>query len=204
MLRVKICGITTVSDAKAAADLGADAIGVIFAKSPRQVTLDTAQKISRAAGPWVSVVGVFVDESPEKVLRIARACGLTALQLHGKESAEDVKKFSDFRVIKTFHVNGEFRPGILKSYEEASAYLFDTKFGEQTGGTGRTFDWKILKNVEAKKPVIISGGLHPKNVAQAVRFFKPYGVDVSSGVEKSPGKKDLKLVKEFIQNAKKV
>lgn len=204
MVRVKICGVTTVADAQAASDLGADAIGVVFAKSPRRVSLRTAEKISRAVGPWISVVGVFVDESAENILRAARECGLCAIQLHGRERAADIKRLAGFRVIKAFHVDRNFSPGNLKDYREADAFLFDTKIGDKIGGTGLVFDWKVLKSLSTENRVIISGGLHPQNVAEAVRFFKPYGVDVSSGVEKSPGKKNLRRVREFIRNAKKV
>ena len=204
MVRVKICGITTVADALAVVKLGADAIGLVFAKSPRQVTLDAARRISQVVGPWVSVVGVFVDAPAKKVLKTARDCGLSVVQLHGKETAQDAAKLAGLKVIKVFLVEGHFNASDLKAYQSVGAFHFDAKVGDKIGGTGNTFDWKRLKNIQIQKAVIISGGLHPGNVKQAVRFFNPYGVDVSSGVEKSPGKKDLKLVREFIQNAKKV
>jgi len=204
VVRVKICGITTAADARAALDLGANAVGLVFAESPRQVIIAEAAKVSKAVGPWISVVGVFVDEAPSRILKIARECGLSAAQLHGHEPAADMAGLKGLKVIKAFHVDADYRAGILKSYAGADAFLFDSKIAGQFGGTGRTFDWNLLKKSSAGKPVIVSGGLHPGNAAKAVRFFKPYGVDVSSGVEKSPGKKDLKLMKEFIRNAKKI
>ena len=204
MVRVKICGITTTSDALAARDMGADAIGFVFAKSPRQVSVNTVKKISNALGLWIATVGVFVDEAPKRIMQIAAECALSAVQLHGNYKPADMKKFGDIRVIKTFHVDTDFDPAHLGAYDQADAFLFDTKIGNKVGGTGRVFDWNRLKKLSIKKPVIISGGLGPSNVVKAVSFFKPYGVDVSSGVEKSPGKKDLRLVREFIKNAKKI
>lgn len=203
MVRVKICGITTVDDAKAALDLGADAIGVIFAKSPRQVTQKRAAEISRAVGPWIAVLGVFVDETPAEMRRLARECSLSAVQLHGRETPKTVGSLTGIKVLKAFHVGEGFKPAEMAAYRNADAFLFDTKVPGQAGGTGVVFDWKILNKFRSDKPFIISGGLHPGNVAQAIRYFKPYGVEVSSGVEKSVGKKDLKKVRKFIRNAKK-
>ena len=204
MVRVKICGITTVSDALWALDFGADAVGLVFAKSPRQVSVRLAEKISRAVGPWMAVCGVFVDEPPVLVRRIAGDVGLSAIQLHGSEPPQEIGDYKGLKVIKTFHVDEKFRLERLKSYRKADAFLFDTKVGDRLGGTGKTFDWKVLKKISTEKPVIISGGLNPQNVAAAVRFFRPYGVDVSSGVEKKPGKKDLNRIRDFIRNAKKI
>ncbi len=203
MVRVKICGITTVQDAKAAMDLGADAIGVIFARSPRRVTQKLAAQISRAVGPWIAVLGVFVDEAPAEIRRLVRECHLSAVQLHGRETPKRVESLEGVKVIKAFHVSEGFRPSEMAAYRSADAFLFDTKVPGQSGGTGVIFDWKILDQFRSDKPFIISGGLHPGNVAQAIRYFKPYGVEVSSGVEKSAGKKDLKKIREFIRNAKK-
>ncbi len=203
MVRVKICGITTVTDARAAMDLGADAIGVIFADSRRRVTEKRAAEISRAVGPWIAVLGVFVDETPGGVTRIARECGLSAVQLHGRETPVMVRSLKGVKVLKAFHVDKDFDPRGVAAYRSADAFLFDTKVPGQDGGTGVSFDWRLLNKLKSDRPCIISGGLNPKNVASAVRFFRPYGVEVSSGVEKAPGRKDLKQVREFIRNAKK-
>ena len=201
MTKVKICGITNHRDADSAVTLGADALGFIFAKSPRQVSVKAAREISRSVGPWVATVGVFVNESAENILRIASECHLSAIQLHGDETPGFLAKLSGCKLIKAFRVAEPKDLKDIKNYK-ADAYLFDTKVSGVYGGSGKSFDWKILRLKQALQPYILSGGLNPKNVRSAVRMLKPYGVDVSSGVEKSPGKKDLKLVKEFIRNAK--
>jgi len=184
-----------------AVEAGADALGFVFAQSPRRVTPAQARKIVLAVGPWITTVGVFVNEKLEKVRQIASFCGLSAVQLHGDESAAYAKKLAPLKVIKVFRVSG---PQDLRDVGRygTTAYLFDTKVKGLHGGTGKSFDWKILKKLRTGKPVILSGGLGPKNVDRALRVFHPYGVDVSSGVEKAPGKKDAKLVREFIRRAK--
>lgn len=203
MTRVKICGITNVKDARLASDAGADAIGLVFAKSPRRINVKRAREIVDAIGPWIAAVGVFVNESPSRILNIARECRLTAVQLHGDEEPEDLLRLRGLRTIKVFRVDENLRPASALRYR-AEAYLFDTKVPNVYGGSGKTFDWSIIKPSAFERPVIVSGGLDPKNVGRAVRLVRPYGVDVSSGVESSPGKKDAKLVREFIRNAKRV
>lgn len=203
MLKVKICGITNVDDAKAAVDAGADALGFIFADSPRKVSIETASRIITAIGPWTAVVGVFVDASTDEIRKTAERCRLTAVQLHGNEPATLAQKLGGLRVIKAFRVAPDFRADSLRNYP-CDAFLFDTAQAGRFGGTGKIFDWKLLKNARWPRPVIVSGGLNPGNVAAAVKLLRPYAVDVSSGVEKRPGRKDHKLVKEFIRNAKKV
>ncbi len=201
MVRVKICGITNLEDAGAALDFGADALGFVFAESPRQVSQTTAKKIITKLGPWICAVGVFVNEKPGSILKIASECGLSAIQLHGNETSTDSRRLSAYKIIKTFHVDEALDWKRLDGYP-ADAYLLDTKVKGRLGGTGKTFQWDLLKNRTLRKPFILSGGLHPKNVREAIQRLSPYGVDVSSGVEKAPGKKDRKLMKEFIQNAK--
>ena len=204
-VRVKICGITSTVDAHAAMDLGADAIGVIFADSRRRVTEKEAAEISRAVGPWIAVLGVFVNESVPEMRRIARNCGLSAVQLHGQETPKAVASLGrDIKVVKAFHVGEGFKPSAMDDYSSVEAFLFDTKVPGLAGGTGVVFDWSLLKKFRSEKPFIISGGLHAGNVAQAIRHFRPYGVETASGVETVPGRKDLKKMKEFIRNAKKV
>jgi phosphoribosylanthranilate isomerase len=201
MVRVKICGITSVENAETALECGADAIGLVFAKSPRRVSVRQARKITAAVGPWMTTVGVFVNEKLGRVLRIAKACRLSAIQLHGDEPPSYIKRLGGHRVIKAVRVA---RSSDLEGAPDwgADALLFDTKVEGSFGGTGKSFDWKILKSRKIRKPFIVSGGLNPKNVREAVRVLSPYGVDVSSGVEKAPGKKDPALVREFIRNAK--
>ncbi len=204
MVRVKICGITTADDARAALELGADAVGVIFAPSPRRVSEKRAAEISRAVGPWISVLGVFVDETAPEMRRLARECNLSAVQLHGRETPKTVASLAGVKVLKAFHVGEDFDVSGIAAYRKADAFLFDTKVPGQAGGTGVVFNWSMLKKLRSDKPFIISGGLHAGNVARAIRHFRPYGVEVSSGVEKTPGKKDLKQMRDFIRNAKKV
>ena len=201
MTRVKICGITNRRDAEDALCLGADAIGFVFAESPRQVSVSDAKRISRAVGPWITTVGVFTNESAQNILRVASECRLSAVQLHGDEPASEIRRLRPYQVIKAFRVSEKADLEKTKGYE-ADAYLFDTKVSGVYGGSGKSFDWGLLKSSKVPKPYIISGGLNPGNVRTVVRLLSPYGVDVSSGVEKSPGKKDPRLLKRFIQNAK--
>ena len=203
MLRVKICGITNLADAVFAADNGADVLGFIFAKSPRRVEEKTAAKIARALGERVATVGVFVDESPERMLRIAGDCGLTMLQLHGRETNAVVRRMqkSGFQVLKAFRM-GEDAGLPELSENPADAFLLDTSSGGRFGGTGKTFDWELLKKKTFHRPWFVSGGLDAQNVKKLLSMVRPYGVDVSSGVESAPGKKNHQLVKEFIQHAK--
>ena len=202
MTKVKICGITNSEDALEALRLGADAIGLVFAKSPRRVTISKAKEIIKAVGPWTSVVGVFAGESLKAVEQIARDCRLSAIQLHGDEDNSYVKRLSSFKIIKAFRIADASDlkgTGLAK----ADALLFDTKIEGELGGTGKRFDWGLLSAKKFNKPVIISGGLNPRNVRDAIQLLHPYGVDVSSGVESAPGKKDFRLMREFIQNVKK-
>jgi phosphoribosylanthranilate isomerase len=201
VVRVKVCGITNRRDAKAAVEAGADALGFVFAPSPRRVTPGRAREIIREVGPWVAAVGVFVNERPERIRRVALFCGLSAVQLHGDESAACARKLRPLKVIKAFRVAAPRDLRTLRGYP-ADAYLFDTKVKGVYGGSGKSFDWKILKALRTKAPVILSGGLGPRNVARAVRLVRPYGVDASSSLEKAPGKKDATLVREFIRRAK--
>ena len=203
MVRVKICGITNAADARHAVHEGADALGFIFAKSPRRVEAAAVEKIIAAVGPLVMTIGVFVDESEEKMLRTAERCGLSGVQLHGDESTRTVKRLQreGFRVIKAIRAAKGMDIKKLNDIP-ADALLFDTVHAGRFGGTGQSFDWSYLKKLELRVPWIVSGGLHPANVKEMLSTLRPYGVDVSSGVEKAPGKKSDKLVREFILNAK--
>lgn len=201
MIKVKICGITNLEDALAAVDYGADALGfVFFEKSPRNVTLETAGEIISCLPPFVTTVAVFVNEDPARIKEIMRSAGIDVLQLHGDEPSEAcgiwhtvvralrVKDFTDLKPLEIYR---------------ASAFLLDAYSPGQFGGTGQIFNWDIA--VEAKRfgRIILSGGLNPENVEKAVKRVRPYAVDVSSGVEKKKGKKDLKKMKEFIEKAKR-
>jgi len=203
MVKVKICGITRVKDAVAAARAGADAIGLVFAMSPRQISPEAAREIISAIPPFVTPVGLFVNEFPQRIKELALACGFRAVQLHGDEPPEYLAELQGLKIIKAFRIHTRDDLQALGSYQ-ADAYLLDAFTSERRGGTGKTFDWKI--GLEAKKigPIILAGGLTPENVAQAVSLVEPYGVDVSSGVEAAPGEKDARLVEEFIRAAKQV
>lgn len=196
MVKVKICGITNYKDALAACRSGADALGFVFAKSPRRITPEKAKRIIKKLPSRVLTVGVFVDEKKDKVLRIARDCRLGCIQLHGNESPGYCKALKKcYRIIKAFRVNGRQNLRKLKGYD-VDAFLIDS------------FDWAMA--VEAKRlvkrariPVILAGGLGPANIKDAVKKVRPYAVDASSGLESSPGRKDRGLVKKFIERARK-
>ena len=201
-MRIKICGITNAEDALAAVEYGADALGFVFyANSPRCVTPDKANEIAVQLPPFISTVGVFVNETPVRIREIMESAGLQAVQLHGEEPPRDCTLWTP--TIKAFRVKDFIDLKPLERYKSLSGYLIDTFSPSSYGGTGQIFNWDIA--VEAKKfgPIILSGGLTPDNIDKAVKWVKPYAVDVSSGVEAEKGKKDLKKLKEFIERAKK-
>lgn len=199
-VKVKICGITNIKDAEASIRLGADALGFIFADSPRRISPREAQKIAVALGPFTTLVGVFVNFPVQRVADIASTCRLDAVQLHGEEPPEFCKKLTPYKVIKTFRMGELFSAAKPQKYD-VDAFLFDTG-GHGWGGTGITWDWGKLPVNKIKKPFIVSGGLTPANVKKAVDTLSPYAVDVASGVESRPGTKDHLLVERFIKNAK--
>ena len=204
MVKVKICGITNYKDAEAACRSGADALGFVFAKSPRRITPDKAKGIIKKLPPHVVTVGVFVDEDREKVLKIARDCRLDCLQLHGNESPGYCKELKKcYKIIKAVRVNGKESLKRLKGYD-VDAFLLDSYVKGKAGGTGIKFDWALA--VEANKlgrrvraPVILAGGLDAANIEEAIRRVRPYAVDASGGLESSPGRKNRCLVKKFIE-----
>ena len=197
-VKVKVCGTTRLKDALLAVECGADAIGFIFyKKSPRAVTVTTAKAICAKLPPFVNRVGVFVNETAEKINRIAERCGLDAVQLHGDESPALCKKIK-CRVIKAVRVKDAASLKSLSRYE-VDGFLLDTYKEDQWGGTGKVFDWELATRANKYGPVIIAGGLNPRNVKAAIQKVQPYGVDVSSGVEQAPGKKDPKKVKSFLK-----
>ena len=200
-VRVKICGITRLADAVAAAEAGADAIGFVFhLASPRYIKPEDAGVIARALPPLLTTVGVFVDSPPDQVKQTLATAGLDVAQLHGAESAEYCAMFP--RVIKAMRVKGPEVVNMLKEYSCVSAFLLDAYHPDAHGGTGESFDWKIAAKAARTHRIILAGGLTPDNVQKAVEEVRPYAVDVSSGVEKAPGIKDLDKVREFISRAK--
>ncbi|MBN1870301.1 MAG: phosphoribosylanthranilate isomerase [Candidatus Omnitrophica bacterium] len=197
MIRVKICGITNSEDALKAAHYGAWAIGFVFSKkSPRYVSPSRARKIIEALPPFVTPVGVFVDQSERAVKDICQFTRIKTVQFHGEEKAVYCKRFGDFKIIKAFRIR-EYYPAEYISKYKVDAYLFDTHVEGVAGGTGKTFNWNVLKGQNIEKPVILSGGLTAQNVKEAIAAANPYAIDVSSGIEKSPGIKDPRLIREF-------
>jgi phosphoribosylanthranilate isomerase len=196
--KVKICGITSVADGRAAAGAGADMIGLMFYEnSPRHITLPAAAEISRALSPFIVKVGVFVNPSEDLVLRAIAECGVTLLQFHGDEPPDFCTQFGVMS-LKAFRIRDAESLAALPDYA-TDAWLLDACSPEARGGTGERFNWDLA--IEAQKfgrPVFLAGGLTPENVAEAVRKVQPFGVDVSSGVESAPGQKDPAKVKAFI------
>ncbi|HUG52634.1 MAG TPA: indole-3-glycerol phosphate synthase TrpC [Vicinamibacteria bacterium] len=199
---VKVCGITSLDDARTAVEAGADAVGFVFwPKSPRAVDPDTARAIAAALPPFVLRVGVFVDETPERMRRIADEVGLDMVQLHGSEPPADVLR-APRRAVKAVRVGPGFRPEAALRYDGAAAgLLLDTR-GEgdgPPGGTGRPFDWSQARPVRAGTSfLVLAGGLTPDNVGEAIAAVRPDAVDVSSGVESAPGRKDPAKVRAFV------
>lgn len=204
MVKVKICGITNRKDAEAACRFGADALGFVFAPGPRMADVNTVRKIAMRLPPYISLVGVFVDEDIKSVRKIADRCRLDCIQLHGNETisyCKELKKY--YKIIKVIKVKEKGDFSGFSGYD-ADAFLLDTYTAGRAGGTGLKFDWDLaLSAKKLGKPVILSGGLNPVNVTKAIDLVAPYAVDVSSGVESGPGKKDNCLMKAFIEKAKK-
>ncbi|MCF7803565.1 MAG: phosphoribosylanthranilate isomerase [Candidatus Marinimicrobia bacterium] len=197
MIPVKICGITRIKDARAAIKNGASALGFIFYEpSPRYMDPDNAKKIVDALrNEQISKVGVFVNESAENVNRIADDVGLDLVQLHGNETPEYCESI-ELPVIKSFRVRDDFNAKEVEGYD-VDVFLFDAYVKGTPGGTGKTFNWKLLKNLKFDRPVILAGGLNPENITNAVWAVGPDAVDVSSGVEREPGIKDHKKLSEL-------
>ena len=197
MTKIKICGVTNIEDAMVIAELGADALGFVFAPSKRRVSPEVAKEIIEKLPPFITTVGVFMDTLMDEVHQIADYTGIDVVQLHGNEPPEycdGLKK----KVIKRITVTDHDTPEILISRMEryrVSAYLLDPG-----AGSGKVFNWERAVGIDL--PLIIAGGLTPDNVSYVVRLLKPYGVDVSSGVELLPGKKDKKKVKRFVEEVR--
>ncbi|MDD2703158.1 MAG: phosphoribosylanthranilate isomerase [Candidatus Omnitrophica bacterium] len=202
-IKVKICGITNLEDAKASIAAGCDALGFIFFKrSPRYIPPPEARKIIKRLPTKVLKSGVFVNAREKSVKRIAGLCGLDMLQFHGNESPEFCRRFPGYRVIKVFRVKDSIDLKSISGYD-VFAFLFDTYSGGRSGGTGRKFDWRMMDHLHGiKTPVFLSGGLNENNVLQAVRRVRPEWVDASSLLEISPGRKDHDKIRKFVRAAK--
>ena len=195
---IKICGITNVDDALLATALGADAVGFVMAPSPRQIAPPRVQEITRRLPPGVLTVGVFRNEAPQRVVDIVNRCGLKAAQLHGQESIADTQSVRDKVpvVIKAF-------PGGSGALAVADRYRADMVLVDSTTpGSGQVFDWSLAEGAPGGIRLIMAGGLNPENVATAIAKVRPWGVDVSTGVELSPGRKDPARMRAFIQAAR--
>jgi phosphoribosylanthranilate isomerase len=207
MTRVKICGITNTEDARAACEAGADAIGLNFyPRSPRALSVEQAVELRAFIPTRVQVFGVFVNAEAGEVMEIFRGVRLDALQLHGDESPTTVAQLARIApVFKALRVGPDFSAATLENYPDVSGFLFDTAdaMPGQYGGTGRLADWGVAQQVARSHRVILAGGLNAKNVAAAILQVRPYGVDVASGVEASPGAKDHVQLREFIREARR-
>ena len=197
--RVKICGITRPEDGVIAAELGADAIGLVFyPPSPRFVGPETAQRIVAALPPFVAVVGLFMNAEPATVQTVLTEVPLRLLQFHGNEGPEECAAFG-LPYLKAVPMGaGAEVPDYEQRFAGAAGLLLDSHGGQKMGGTGQGFDWTRIP-AQRQKPLILAGGLHPGNITQAIRQVRPYAVDVSSGVESAKGVKDAKLMRAFLQ-----
>ncbi|RUM40482.1 MAG: phosphoribosylanthranilate isomerase [Desulfurobacterium sp.] len=206
MVKVKICGITNLEDALTATEAGADALGfILYSKSKRFIKAKDVRKITLNLPPFTLKVGVFVNEDPRNVLEILSYAHLDFAQLHGDETPEECEYVGKNRVIKVFRLKEIAEIEKIEPYiGKIRAILLDTYSKDSYGGTGKTFNWEIARAVKERFdiPVILSGGLNPENVAKAIREVNPYAVDVSSGVETEPGKKDKEKVFQFVKVAK--
>ena len=202
--RIKVCGITEPEDARIAVAAGADGLGFIFVpQSPRHIDPDTVRKITRELPPLVDAVGVFVDEEMEVVEEIMQYCCLSFIQLHGSETPDYCEKIS-CRVMKSFSIGQATKSEDFAPYAEAvSGFLLDTFHKDMAGGTGQTFDWQLLEHIKPPGPIVLAGGLTPDNVGDAIRQVKPFAVDVNSGVEYQPGRKDPDKLRSFVQAVRK-
>ena len=207
MVKVKVCGITNLNDALSACYSGADAVGfILYPKSKRFIKAKEVRKITSQLPPFLTKVGVFVNEDPRDVLEILSYAHLDFAQLHGDETPEECDYVGANRVIKVFRLKSEEEVERIRPYVgKVRAVLLDTYDSKVYGGTGKPFDWKVALRVKEEfpeLPLILSGGLTPENVKRAVETVKPYAVDVSSGVEAEPGVKDGEKVRAFVRNAK--
>ena len=205
MVRVKICGLTNLEDALVAAAAGADALGFNFwPGSPRHIEARRAAELIAHLPPFITPVGVVVNESRAGVERLARASGVGAVELHGDELPEDAAALAaaGLTIIKAFRVGTGFRPQRLREFAAADAFLLDAQVKGKRGGTGRSFDWTVARRAAPFGRILLAGGLTPENVAEAICQAQPWGVDVCTGVEKKPGVKDHARLREFIRRAK--
>lgn len=203
--RIKMCGTTTIEDAMVAVQLGIDALGFIFVKNtPRFISPEDANKIVKQLPPFLFRVGVFVNEDRQEVEEIVRCLGLNGIQLHGKEKPSYCEKLAlsmpSCSLIKAFRVGEKSSPTDFVPYNDVvNGFLLDTYVQGKDGGTGLSFDWSVLPKLKLKLPAIVAGGLSPENIQEALTIARPFAVDVNSGIELSPGKKDHNKLKCFVE-----
>lgn len=204
MFKVKICGITNLEDAMVSIEAGCDALGFVFyKKSPRYIRPEEAKEIIKQIPESIKKVGVFVNEKEQNIKCIAKDLKLNILQFHGDELPEFCRKFKNYKIIKALRIKDKDSLKRLGRYS-VWAFLFDAYQKNLFGGTGKNFDWKIIKDINLRpKNIFLSGGLSVKNVKEAINLIKPNWVDVSSSVEIRPGKKDHRKIKEFIRAVRK-
>jgi phosphoribosylanthranilate isomerase len=204
-MKVKVCGITSYDDAVMVLDQGVDALGFnFFPSSPRYMSPEDVRSIVRRLPPFVTTVGLFVNIArTDQVSEIAHRAGVHMIQLHGDESPDYCRKLADWPLIKVLRIGNN---GIAEALEDYSvqAFLLDAKDDTLFGGTGKSFDWSIAGSIKRIRPIILAGGLRPDNVREAIRIVDPYAVDVCSGVEKAPGKKDAAKLIEFMNEVRNV
>jgi phosphoribosylanthranilate isomerase len=204
--RIKMCGTTSLQDAQVAVDLGVDALGFIFAeRSPRVIVPEAALEIVSNLPPFVDKIGVFVNKPQKEIEEIIHYLGLTGVQLHGDEDpgfCEGIaRSVPSCSVLKAFRVGKHTQTGDIAPFNSVvKGFVLDSFVKNQEGGTGHTFDWDIIERLDLQKPFLLAGGLNPDNIVEAVGRISPYGVDVNSGIEDAPGRKNHELLRRFVAN----
>lgn len=197
-VRVKICGVRSLEEAEAAVEAGADALGFNFwPRSPRYIGPDAARSVIRQISPLVPAIGVFVNEDPLRIAEIVSDAGLNAVQLHGDETPEFCAGLGLIKIIKAIRVAGDFDSASINRYP-VSAILLDTSVKGSYGGTGKRFDWSVAIEAKRYARIILAGGLTVENVAEAIKSVNPFAIDVCSGVESEPGRKDIDKLRRFM------
>ncbi len=203
MTKIKVCGLTNLLDALECVRLGVDYLGFVFAKSPRHADPVVVKQIRKDLGDSVRMVGVFTEESDE-VLEIANSCGLDYVQLHGEQSEDFAKQIGSERVIRVLRVSDLESLSAIHKYQSAEYYLFDTYAKKIQGGTGTAWDWNLFTGLDfPDKQIILAGGINADNVCDAINTVHPYAIDISSGVESAPGKKDYEKLERLVHNVTK-
>jgi phosphoribosylanthranilate isomerase len=200
LVKVKICGLRRKEDIEYANELKPDYVGFVFAKSKRQVEVEQALYLISLLDKEIKTVGVFVNEPVENALKIAQTLNLDVLQFHGDETQDYIDNFKNFTVWKAIRIKDKEDLEKTKEFK-VNSFVFDTLTKNEYGGTGKTFNWEVLKEIELNVPIILAGGLNENNVEEAIKIVDPYAVDVSSGVE-TEGYKDFKKMKSFIEKVR--